>query len=172
MSPMAYTEDTLVQQTTAAYLEQQLGWRSVYAYNTEDFGTDSLLGRHSDREVVPTRTLRAKLVELNPSLPDAAYDDSVGEPKKILARNHQFLGVNRAVAAVRDRKGRDGKLGVFGDYISTAADRMDAGDPHGGGGQRGAGRGRKVSQVGPGNYPPSTIDQRGDGAAGSHAAAL
>lgn len=47
----AYTEDTLVQQTTAEYLEQQLGWESVYAYNNEDFGLDSLLGRASDREV-------------------------------------------------------------------------------------------------------------------------
>ena len=28
-----YTEDILVQQTTADYLEQQLGWESVYAYN-------------------------------------------------------------------------------------------------------------------------------------------
>ncbi len=27
-----YTEDTLVQQTTAEYLEQKLGWQSVYAY--------------------------------------------------------------------------------------------------------------------------------------------
>ncbi len=30
-----YTEDTLVQQTTAEYLEQELGWESVYAYNNE-----------------------------------------------------------------------------------------------------------------------------------------
>ncbi|MEA3303128.1 MAG: type I restriction endonuclease, partial [Pseudomonadota bacterium] len=72
-----YTEDTLVQQTTAEYLEQQLGWESVYAYNNEDFGPDSLLGRASDREVVLTRTLREKLVELNPDLPDEAYDDAV-----------------------------------------------------------------------------------------------
>ncbi len=35
---MNYTEDTLVQQITADYLEQQLGWKSVYAYNHEDFG--------------------------------------------------------------------------------------------------------------------------------------
>jgi len=41
---MNYTEDTLVQQTTAEYLEKQLGWRSVYAYNNEDFGPSSLLG--------------------------------------------------------------------------------------------------------------------------------
>ncbi len=52
MNPTSYTEDTLVQQTTAEYLEQQLGWESVYAYNKEDFGPDSLLGRASDREVV------------------------------------------------------------------------------------------------------------------------
>ena len=51
---MSYTEDTLVQQTTADYLEQQLGWRSVYACNNEGFGPDSLLGRASDREEVLT----------------------------------------------------------------------------------------------------------------------
>ncbi len=72
-----YTEDTLVQQTTAEYLQQQLGWKSIYAYNNEDFGPESLLGRASDREVVPTRTLREKLVELNPGLPDAAYDEAM-----------------------------------------------------------------------------------------------
>jgi len=41
------------------------------------------------------------------------FDDSSGEAKKILARNHQFLGVNRAIEAVRDRRNRQGKLGVF-----------------------------------------------------------
>ena len=46
-----YTEDTLVQQTTAEYLEHHLGWESVYAHNNEDFGPASLLGRASDREV-------------------------------------------------------------------------------------------------------------------------
>ena len=41
------------------------------------------------------------------------FDDSSGETRKILTRNHQFLGVNRAVEAVRDRRARAGKLGVF-----------------------------------------------------------
>ncbi len=41
------------------------------------------------------------------------FDDSTGATKKILARNHQSLGVNRAIEAVRDRKNRNGKLGVF-----------------------------------------------------------
>ena len=77
MTPAPYTEDTLVQQTTADYLEQQLGWESIYAYNSEDFGPNSLLGRASDREVALTRYLHAALRSLNPGLPDAAYDDAV-----------------------------------------------------------------------------------------------
>lgn len=32
---------------------------------------------------------------------------------KIVAKNHQVLGVNNAVAAVQDLKGRQGKLGVY-----------------------------------------------------------
>lgn len=36
-----FNEDTLVQQTTAEYLEQQLGWESVYAHNSEDFGPEA-----------------------------------------------------------------------------------------------------------------------------------
>ena len=46
-----YTEDTLVQQTTAEYLEQQLGWESVYVYNNEDFGSASQPARVSARKV-------------------------------------------------------------------------------------------------------------------------
>ena len=41
------------------------------------------------------------------------FDESSGEPKKILARNHQFLGVNLAIEAVQKRKEQQGKLGVF-----------------------------------------------------------
>jgi len=59
---MVCTEDTPVQQTTAEYLDQELGWESVVAYNNEDFGPDSLMGRDSDREVVLTRTLQFVLI--------------------------------------------------------------------------------------------------------------
>jgi len=70
-------EDTLVQQTTANYLKDKLGWESVYAYNQETFEPDGLLGRNSDREVVLTRYLRSALKELNPGLPETAYDEAV-----------------------------------------------------------------------------------------------
>ena len=41
------------------------------------------------------------------------YDHSDGKTVKILARNHQYLGVNEAVKAYGERQLREGKLGVF-----------------------------------------------------------
>ena len=77
---MAYTdinsEDRLVQATFADHLEHQLGWESVYAWNSETFGPDGTLGRASTRDVVLVRDLRAALVKLNPELPPAAIADA------------------------------------------------------------------------------------------------
>ena len=107
-----YTEDNLVQQTTAEYMKQNLGWDSVYAYNNEDFGPNSLLGRSSDREVVLTRILRTKLVELNPGLPDDAYNDAVRqivtivETQSMLATNREKYGLIRDKVPVKFRNGR------------------------------------------------------------------
>ena len=41
------------------------------------------------------------------------YDHSNGNTAKIMARNHQYLGVNEAAKAYADRKLNNGKLGVF-----------------------------------------------------------
>ena len=41
------------------------------------------------------------------------FDHSDGRITKILARNHQYLGVNRAIEAYRNRQFMNGKLGVF-----------------------------------------------------------
>ncbi len=121
MSPM--NEDTLVQQPTADYLEKQLGWRSVLAWNSETYGPDSLLGRKDQKEVVLTRELRKKLVELNPGLPDAAYDDAVRQivehspSQTLLATNrekHEILR-NGVKVAFKDADGQQQKktLRVF-----------------------------------------------------------
>ncbi|MFO8164802.1 MAG: type I restriction endonuclease subunit R [Desulfatiglandales bacterium] len=86
-------EDTLVQQTTADYLRDKLGWESVYAYNNETYGPDGLLGRNSDREVVLTLYLRRALVKLNPNLPEIAYDEAIrqvrdySQSQSLLANN-------------------------------------------------------------------------------------
>jgi type I restriction enzyme R subunit len=41
------------------------------------------------------------------------FADTASGPAKILAKNHQYLGVNRAVEAVERRESLKGKLGVF-----------------------------------------------------------
>lgn len=75
MTPL--NEDTLVQATTSDYLEEQLGWESVFAYNNETFGAEGLLGRKDDREVVLIRYLGEALVKLNPDLPEKAYQEAL-----------------------------------------------------------------------------------------------
>jgi len=101
MTPTPYTEDTLVQQTTAEYLAHELGWESVYAYNNEDFGPDSLLGRASDREVVLTRAQRAKIEGLNPGLPATAYEDAVCQIVTVTASHTSPLmaGSNTSISS-------------------------------------------------------------------------
>ncbi len=100
---MAFTginsEDRLVQQTFADHLRDCLKWDSVYAYNTEVFGTpppspDAArhplplgegrgegvvcdLGRASERDIILTRDLRAAVQLLNPELPPTAIEDVV-----------------------------------------------------------------------------------------------
>ena len=72
-----YTEDNLVQKTTAEYLVGTLGWdECVYAMQ-EVFGAAGTLGRVDEGEVLLTRHLRPALEKLNPGLPAEAYDDGV-----------------------------------------------------------------------------------------------
>ena len=85
MNQSPYTEDNLVQKTTADYLERQLGWISVYAYNAETFGPKGTLGRANDGEVVLTRYLRQALEDFNPGLPDAAYENGIREIIQVTA---------------------------------------------------------------------------------------
>ncbi len=47
-------------------MEKELGWESVYAYNSEEFGEEGGLGRKDAGEVVLTRILCSKLMALNP----------------------------------------------------------------------------------------------------------
>ena len=108
MAAYAYSEDTLVQQTTADYLHDVLGWETVFAYNQETFGPEGTLGRASDREVVLTRYLQVKLMEFNPGLPADAYREAV---RQIV----EFSAVQSLVATNRDKYGllKDGVQVAF-----------------------------------------------------------
>ncbi len=83
MASAAYSEDNNIQEPAARLFEDNLDWRSVFAFNTETFGTGSLLGRKDATEVVLARELDAALCKLNPKL--AATPE--GRAKLTLARD-------------------------------------------------------------------------------------
>lgn len=71
----------------------------------------------NERGVVDMETLlrgvcgKAQLLDIFENF--IVFDEAASGLIKVLARNHQYLGVNRAIDAVRERKARQGKLGVF-----------------------------------------------------------
>jgi len=62
MTYNAYTEDTLVQQTTAEHIEKEHCWKSVYPYNQETFGSDGILGRILGRDLLLPRLMNGEIV--------------------------------------------------------------------------------------------------------------
>ena len=65
-----YSEDQLIQKSTADFMEKELGWKSVYAFDQETLGANGTLGRTSYHEVLLTRHLTQALKRLNPWLTD------------------------------------------------------------------------------------------------------
>jgi len=110
---MSLNEDTLVQQTSADYLRDALGWESVFAYNQEDYGDGSLLGRKDQREAVLLRDVRDALRRLNPDLPKAAYRDAerqlteASASLSLLATNQEKYNLIRdgVLVTFRDEQG-------------------------------------------------------------------
>jgi type I restriction enzyme R subunit len=107
---MRFNEDTLVQETTANYLRDALGWSSVYAYNNESFGSEGTLGRKDDTEIVLTRYLGEALIKLNPGFPAAAYQAAIREITQATLSQSPVL-TNRE----RYEKLRDGVVVEFRD---------------------------------------------------------
>ncbi len=65
-----YSEDQLIQKSTADFMEQELGWKSVYAFDQEIIGINGTLGRTSYNDVLLTRKVNLSLRRLNPWLTD------------------------------------------------------------------------------------------------------
>lgn len=72
-----YSEDQLIQKSTAELLENELGWKSVYAFDNEVLGEQGTLGRKMQSEVVLTRHLRMALKRLNPWIMDKQMTEAV-----------------------------------------------------------------------------------------------
>ena len=61
-----YSEEKLVQDSACDVLQNKLGWKVAYAYNSEQLGVDGTFGRTSYKEVLLTREIRKVLKRLNP----------------------------------------------------------------------------------------------------------
>jgi len=94
-----YSEDNNIQEPVARMFEEHLDWRSVYAFNAETFGPNSLLGRTNASEVVLVRELDFALVKLNPKLAATAQGRTQlglardllldGDPTKTMLQHNQ-----------------------------------------------------------------------------------
>src|SRR6266540_1015039 len=100
-----YSEDKLVQETTANYFRDKLGWESVYAYNDEILGADGTLGRISEREVILKRYLRQALEKLNPPHPAGTPPEEGTLPEDALdSAIKQIAETNVALSSLQTNK--------------------------------------------------------------------
>ena len=72
-----YSEDRLIQKSTAEFLEKELGWKSIYAYDQETLCANGTLGRADYREVLLVRHFRKALKSLNPWMTDKQLAEAV-----------------------------------------------------------------------------------------------
>ncbi len=75
--PHDYSEDNLIQKSTALLMEQELGWKSIMAWDAEKLGSDGTLGRQGYGEVLLVRHFKVALRALNPWLTDAQTEEAV-----------------------------------------------------------------------------------------------
>lgn len=87
-----YSENILVQESAGNLLHDELGWDVQFAYNTEI---------EEDQGSVALETMlrgickKENFLDLFENF--ILFDHSGGHTAKILARNHQYLGVNEAI---------------------------------------------------------------------------
>jgi type I restriction enzyme R subunit len=83
----------------------------------EHFSDWKRINTEGEQGVISLETLirgtcdKSRLLDLIENF--TAFDDSKGELVKVVAKNHQFLGVNNSVTALEKIKFNQGRLGVF-----------------------------------------------------------
>ena len=71
-----YSENILIQESASDLLRDELGWETVYAYNTEQLGESGTLGRKIYKEILLTRYFREALLRLNSWLTSSQIDEA------------------------------------------------------------------------------------------------
>ena len=72
-----YSENILVQESTGHLLEEELGWRVEFAYNTEVLGDNGSFGRKSYKDILLVRYFKEALKNLNPWMTPVLIEDAL-----------------------------------------------------------------------------------------------
>ncbi|CCE22046.1 type I restriction endonuclease [Methylotuvimicrobium alcaliphilum] len=113
---MAMTEQTQVQEVTAEYLLNELKWDDSVMGLHERLGREGDLGRLSEQEVILTRYLGEKLIELNPGLPEAVYQEAL-RIVTALPTSTNIVAINKENYALH-------KNGVEVSFLNDKGDRV------------------------------------------------
>jgi type I restriction enzyme R subunit len=120
----AYSEDQLIEQTCIDIFKNQLDWEIANVYQGETFGSSGTIGRDSEADVLLKSRFYSAIQELNPDLPQKAYDlafeminsdDSTKGLAEINFEKHNFLKDGIPVT-YKNEKGeviRNKKIKVF-----------------------------------------------------------
>ncbi len=97
-----YSENILVQESAGHLLEQELGWKVAFAYNTEQLGETGTFGRKSYKEILLTRYFRRALQRLNPWITPSQMDEAQKKLESHLS-TASLMQINEAkYALIRD----------------------------------------------------------------------
>ncbi len=72
-----FSEDILIQKSAADLMENELGWESVYAFDSEVLGLNGTLGRKSYHDVLLTARFSRALKSLNPWMTDMQVSEAI-----------------------------------------------------------------------------------------------
>ena len=97
-----YSENILVQESGGHLLEQELGWETVFAYNTEKLGQNGTFGRTSYWEILLIRYFRRALQRLNPWLTSAQIDEALKKMESHLSTASLMQINEEKYALIRD----------------------------------------------------------------------
>ncbi len=102
-----YSEDVLIEQPAIA-LFSEVGWQTANCFY-EKFGANGTLGRETTNEVV----LLPRLLDIIENF--TLFSEASGGIVKLVAKNHQYLGVNNATEALKQiekNRGASGSSGI------------------------------------------------------------
>ena len=102
-----YGEEHLVQEPAAARMATH-GWKSILAFNEEDFGPNGLLGRDDQSQTILLRSVRKALRAINDWISDEQVEEAVAKlttvehGKTLLEQNCEMYGYVREGVPVTD----------------------------------------------------------------------